>query len=70
MAIDVEQQLALLKARMEERPGAKKKLSMIVFSGNLDKHIASTIIATGAAAMGMKVEFLLHLVARTLVKQV
>jgi peroxiredoxin family protein len=28
---------------------------MIVFSGDLDKHIAAMIIATGAAAMGMKV---------------
>ncbi|PKL05970.1 MAG: NADH dehydrogenase FAD-containing subunit [Spirochaetae bacterium HGW-Spirochaetae-9] len=36
-------------------PGAENKLSMVVFSGDLDKHIASMIIATGAAAMGMKV---------------
>ena len=28
---------------------------MIVFSGDLDKHLAAMIIATGAAAMGMKV---------------
>lgn len=55
MAVDVEQQLAQLKAQMEERPGAKRKLSMVVFSGDLDKHIASMIIATGAAAMGMEV---------------
>ena len=46
---------AAIKAQLEERPGAKKKLSMIVFSGDLDKHIASMIIATGAAAMGMEV---------------
>ena len=31
------------------------KLSMIVFSGDLDKVLASFIIATGAAAMGMDV---------------
>jgi len=54
MAIDVEQQLASLRSQLEERPGAKKKLSMVVFSGDLDKHIASMIIATGAAAMGME----------------
>jgi peroxiredoxin family protein len=55
MALDVERELSALKARIEERPGPKKKLSMIVFSGDLDKHIASMIIATGAAAMGMEV---------------
>lgn len=33
----------------------KNKLSMVVFSGDLDKLLASFIIATGAAAMGMDV---------------
>ncbi len=33
----------------------ENKLSMIVFSGDMDKLLASMIIATGAAAMGMKV---------------
>jgi peroxiredoxin family protein len=55
MDIDVEKEIAAIKAQLEERPGAKKKLSMIVFSGDLDKHIAAMIIATGAAAMGMEV---------------
>jgi len=55
MPIDVEKELAAIKAQMEERPGPKKKLSMIVFSGELDKHIAAMIISTGAAAMGMEV---------------
>jgi peroxiredoxin family protein len=55
MAVDVEKEMAAIKAQLEERPGAKNKLSMIVFSGELDKHIASMIIATGAAAMGMEV---------------
>jgi peroxiredoxin family protein len=55
MGFDVEKEMAAIKAQLEERPGAKKKLSMIVFSGDLDKHIASMIIATGAAAMGMEV---------------
>jgi peroxiredoxin family protein len=36
-------------------PGAENKLTMIVFSGELDKQLAAMIIATGAAAMGMKV---------------
>ncbi len=52
--MDIEKELGAIKAQLEDRPGAKKKLSMIVFSGDLDKHIASMIIATGAAAMGME----------------
>ena len=55
MAMDVEREIAAIKAQMEARPGAKRKLSMVVFSGDLDKHIAAMIIATGAAAMGMEV---------------
>ena len=55
MSIDVERELAALKEQVEARPGPKRKLSMVVFSGDLDKHIASMIIATGAAAMGMEV---------------
>jgi peroxiredoxin family protein len=53
--MDVEKELSALRAQVEARPGAKRKLAMIVFSGDLDKHIASLIIATGAAAMGMEV---------------
>jgi peroxiredoxin family protein len=55
MAMDVEKEIAAIKAQLEARPGAKRKLSMVVFSGDLDKHIAAMIIATGAAAMGMEV---------------
>ena len=36
-------------------PGPENKISMIVFSGDLDKVLAALIIATGAIAMGMKV---------------
>lgn len=53
--MDVEKEMEAIKAQLEARPGAKNKLSMIVFSGDLDKHLASMIIATGAAAMGMEV---------------
>lgn len=53
--MDVEREISAIKAQLEERPGAKKKLSMIVFSGDLDKQIAALVIATGAAAMGMEV---------------
>jgi peroxiredoxin family protein len=35
--------------------GQEEKLSLIVFSGSLDRLIATFVLATGAAAMGMKV---------------
>jgi peroxiredoxin family protein len=53
--MDIEKEISAIKEQLEARPGAKRKLSMVVFSGDLDKHIASMIIATGAAAMGMEV---------------
>lgn len=53
--MDFEKELLALKTKVDEMPGQENKLSMVVFSGELDKQIASMIIATGAAAMGMKV---------------
>ena len=53
--MDFEKELMALRAKVDEMPGQENKLSMIVFSGELDKHLAAMIIATGAAAMGMKV---------------
>jgi len=35
--------------------GQQEKLSLIVFSGSLDRLIAAFVLATGAAAMGMEV---------------
>ena len=55
MTVDVDKAIADLKEKMDCMPGAENKLTMIVFSGELDKQIAAMIIATGAAAMGMKV---------------
>ena len=40
---------------MESLPGAENKLTMVVLSGDMDKLLAAMIMATGAAAMGMKV---------------
>jgi peroxiredoxin family protein len=48
-------ELQELKAQIAEKPGEKNKMTMIIFSGELDKHLAAMIIATGAAAMGMEV---------------
>jgi peroxiredoxin family protein len=55
MSVNVDKELADIRAKVDGMPGAENKLSMIVFSGELDKHLAAMIIATGAAAMGMKV---------------
>jgi peroxiredoxin family protein len=44
-------------AELEDAPAQdiENSLSMVVFSGDMDKAIASFIIATGAAAVGMEV---------------
>ena len=54
---EIERQIAQLKTQVELLSEAtpENKVSMIVFSGDLDKVLAAFIIATGAAAMGMEV---------------
>jgi peroxiredoxin family protein len=54
------ERLTTLEQRVNELEGApaqdiEDRLSLVVFSGDLDKAIAAFIIATGAAAMGMEV---------------
>lgn len=53
----VEQQIVELRQQVEalNQKSVSNKLSMVVFSGDLDKLLASFIIGTGAAAMGMEV---------------
>jgi len=53
---NVEQQLAEVKSQLDAlRAGQPdNKLAMVVFSGDLDRALASLIIATGAVAMGME----------------
>jgi peroxiredoxin family protein len=52
---DLARQLADLKRQVEDiKPGADDRVSIIVFSGDLDKVLASFVIATGAVAMGME----------------
>lgn len=53
--MDVEKELLQLKERLDAMPGKENKLSMVIFSGDLDKQLGAMIIATGAAAMGMQV---------------
>jgi len=53
--VDLANQVEELKRQVENiKPGAEDKLSIIVFSGDLDKVLAAFIIATGAVAMGME----------------
>src|SRR5271157_1058025 len=55
MTLNVEKEIAELKAKVGDMPGAENRLTMVVFSGDLDRQLAAMIIATGAAAMGMEV---------------
>jgi len=54
---EVAKQVTELKAQLDAlaKKAPEDKLSMIVFSGDLDKALAAFIIATGATAMGMDV---------------
>ena len=52
---ELEKQVAELQKKVEGmHPGPSDKISMVIFSGDLDKILAALIIATGATAMGLK----------------
>ena len=55
--MELNEQIEALKQDVEnlQKNCAKDKLTMIVFSGELDKIIAAFILATGAASMGTEV---------------
>ncbi len=55
--IDIKKEIEVLKKELSSQKKAmlKDKLSMVVFSGDMDKLLAAFIIATGAAAMDMEV---------------
>lgn len=52
----IEEQLAALKSRIDvlDKKVTEPKVAAIVFSGDLDKVLASFVITTGAVAMGME----------------
>ena len=54
---NIEEQIEKLQAQIEavDKKTTENKISMIVFSGDLDKVLASFVIATGSVAMGMDV---------------
>jgi peroxiredoxin family protein len=58
---DVYARLSAMEAELEKlgsavkTSGQEERLSLIVFSGSLDRLIAAFVLATGAAAMGMRV---------------
>jgi peroxiredoxin family protein len=57
MGTELENQIADLKKQLNQlKEGTKDQLSMVVFSGDMDKILAALIIATGAAAFDMKVK--------------
>jgi len=52
---DLARQVADLRRQVENiKPGVDDRVSIIVFSGDLDKVLAAFVIATGAVAMGME----------------
>lgn len=54
---EIEKQILELQKKISKlEKGTKDQLSMVVFSGELDKILAAMIIATGATAMDMKVK--------------
>ena len=54
---NLETQFEELKSQVDalSKKTVENKLSMVVFSGDLDKVLAAFVIATGAVAMGMEV---------------
>jgi peroxiredoxin family protein len=57
MNAEIEAQIKELQQRVGKmEAGTNDQLSMVVFSGDLDKILAAMIIATGAAAFDMKVK--------------
>ena len=57
MSAELEKQILELQQKIGKmEKGTKDQLSMVVFSGDLDKILAAMIIATGAAAYDMKVK--------------
>ncbi|HUW06319.1 MAG TPA: DsrE/DsrF/DrsH-like family protein [Williamwhitmania sp.] len=57
MSVDVEQQMLDLQKRISKLENRNNdQLSMVVFSGEMDKILAAMIIATGATAMDSKVK--------------
>jgi peroxiredoxin family protein len=57
MGTEIENQIQELKERLSKlEKGTKDQLSMVIFSGDMDKILAAMIIATGAAAFDMKVK--------------
>ncbi len=53
----VEPEITRMKAQLQalSAKAPENKLSMVVLSGDLDKVLASFVIATGAVAMGLEV---------------
>ncbi len=53
---ELEAQVRELSARADAQSKKQDKISIVAFSGDLDKLLAAMVIATGGASMGCKVE--------------
>jgi peroxiredoxin family protein len=70
MANEIEQKVAELESKIKEMQGqqAKDQISIIAFSGDLDKMLAAMIIATGARAMDTEVKMFFYLLATAMLR--
>lgn len=70
MPNDLEAQVQLLEKRMKKLQANQQndQLSIVVFSGDLDKVLAAMIIATGARAMDMEVKLFFTFWATTMLR--
>ena len=70
MPNDLEAQVHLLEKQMKKLQASQQndQLSIVVFSGDLDKVLAAMIIATGARAMDMEVKLFFTFWATTMLR--
>ncbi len=70
MPNDLEAQVQLLEKQMKKLQASQQndQLSIVVFSGDLDKVLAAMIIATGARAMDMEVKLFFTFWATTMLR--
>ena len=71
MSIEIEKQIQELQKKVENlEKGTKDQMTIVVFSGNLDKLLAALIIATGATAMDTKVKLFFTFWATTALRDI
>lgn len=61
--------LSRLEQRLTDKPAVSDRITLVVFSGELDRIMTSFVIATGAASMGMSVSMFFTFWGLTAVKK-